>query len=724
MKRNLSILLILALVLNLLPAVGRAEGGTMTVAATLPQAVFAKGEIETAAAKCGIAGDWTVSLERIDEALGYEAYRIEVEGHAVTVTGGDANGLMYGGLEVAEQIAFANGMEGVHAAEGKPYVLNRGIKFNIPLDMRTPSYTDAGDAAQLNIENMWDMDFWTEYIDELARNRFNALSIWNLNPFPSMVKLADYPDVALDDVWRTTLPLDGSYNGTATDMVRPEHWENYEVVKTITIDGKIDFWRGVMAYAHSRGVKFYVFTWNIYTYGEQGKYGITDDAANEVTRDYFRRSVQAMVETYPDLDGIGFSAGENMDWSMEQNSNEEWLYDTYGLGVNAALEKEPDRDFTLIHRWHLVGDFDTLMQEWSGFRGSLEFSDKYSFAHMHSSTTPHFADESLNLLPENTREWLEVRWDDMYYARWGDADFIRDYITHMPDESKLRGFFFGADGYIFGRDYTSLDEEEYGQQHIRKHWYEYALLGRLGYSPNRGNDAFRALMAEHFEDAVSREKTDLLFDAMNAAGKIVPQVARFYWINTDAYYPEMCLTHKTAFKFLTVKTWANTKNNLEGGGVMNIPDWAEAVAAGQESFGLQTPIQAAEALNGYAIDAMACVDVLLADEPAAYASPAEREFYAMVKDQRMQAEMGCYYSEKLYGAAEIGLYNATGEKEHQDRSVSHLEKALAYWQVYADDFAARYRPQMMARLQLTVNPADYAKDAERDISLAQKWRIR
>ncbi len=709
---------------NLLAAIGWAEGGSVAVSAALPQAVFAKGEIEAAAAGCDIAGDWTISLETIDEALGYEAYRIGVDGKTVTVTGGDANGLMYGGLEVAEQIAFSNGLEGVHAAEGRPCVLNRGIKFNIPLDMRTPSYTDAGDAAQLNIENMWDMGFWTEYIDELARNRFNTLSIWNLNPFPSMVKLADYPDVALDDVWRMTLPLDGSYNGTATDMVRPEHWENYEVVKTISIDEKIAFWQDVMAYAHSRGIKFYIFTWNIYTYAENGKYGITDDAENEITRDYFRQSVQAMVETYPDLDGIGFSAGENMDWSMVQNNNEEWLYDTYGRGINAALENNPGRAFTLIHRRHLVYDFEELRSTWADFRGVLDFSDKYSFAHMHSSTTPHFADDTLNSLPADLRTWLEVRWDDMYYARWGDPDFIRDYVANMPDSSKLRGFFFGADGYIFGRDYTSTDPEEYGQQHIRKHWYEYALLGRLGYNPDLDNDCFRALMAEHFEGAVPREKTDLLFDAMLSAGKIVPQVARFYWIDTDAYYPEMCLTHKTAFKFLTVKTWANAKNNLAGGGVMNIPEWAEAVAAGQESFEEQTPLQAAEALNGYAAAAMSCVDVLLADEPETFTGPAQREFWSMVKDQQLQAEMGFYYSEKLYGAAEIGLYNATKDKTHQEASVAHLEKALEYWKTYAQDFAARYRPQMMARLQLVTDPGEYTSEAERDISIAQKWRIR
>ena len=47
---------------------------------------------------------------------------------------------------------------------------------------------------------MWDLSFWQAYLDELARTRYNVLSLWNKHPFPSMVKVPDYPDVALEDV--------------------------------------------------------------------------------------------------------------------------------------------------------------------------------------------------------------------------------------------------------------------------------------------------------------------------------------------------------------------------------------------------------------------------------------------------------------------------------------------------------------------------------------------
>ncbi len=87
---------------------------------------------------------------------------------------------------------------------------------------------------------------------------------------------------------------------------------NKEVVKQLTIEQKIDFWRRVMQYAKDRNIDFYVMTWNIFTYGVDGKYGITDDIDNPRTIDYFRASVREMFRTYPLLRGIGLTAGENM----------------------------------------------------------------------------------------------------------------------------------------------------------------------------------------------------------------------------------------------------------------------------------------------------------------------------------------------------------------------------------------------------------------------------
>ncbi len=150
----------------------------------------------------------------------------------------------------------------------------------------------------------------------MARNRYNVLSLWSLHPFPSMVKVPEFPEVALDDVWRTNAKLDDSFSFSGEGFVRPEMLADHEVVKTLTIDEKIEFWRWVMQQAADRGIRIYVFTWNVFTFGAEGKHGITDDMGNEVTKAYFRASVREMVKTYPLLAGMGITAARacRMTW--------------------------------------------------------------------------------------------------------------------------------------------------------------------------------------------------------------------------------------------------------------------------------------------------------------------------------------------------------------------------------------------------------------------------
>jgi hypothetical protein len=188
---------------------------------------------------------------------------------------------------------------------------------------------------------MWSFDFWREFLDEMARHRFNVLTLWNLHPFPSIVKVPEYPDVALDDVKRTTVKLDDTFSIAATTWCGPAMLANLETVKTITIDEKIQFWRDVMQYAHDRGIEVYLFTWNIFTFGADGKYGITHEQDNPTTIDYFRSQRAGDVLTYPLLAGIGITAGEHMENRKDEFSKEKWLWKTYGEGIRDAKNSSP-----------------------------------------------------------------------------------------------------------------------------------------------------------------------------------------------------------------------------------------------------------------------------------------------------------------------------------------------------------------------------------------------
>ncbi len=357
----------------------------LTYDKTVPQVQFAIEKIREALNSMGLngetlngAGSIAISIE--EDPSKPESFAIAKTGRGdVTIVGSDAAGAMYGGLELAEQISIG-GFNVVEETEQSPYMPMRGTKFNIPLDVRSPSYSDPCDAAQNNIEEMWSLEFWKEYIDELASHRYNYISLWNLPPFPSMVRVPDYPDVALDDVKRSlTIRNKELYTLQGTFFDIPEVMDSLETLKVMTIDEKIDFWKQVMDYGKQRNVAFYIMTWNIFINGTDGKYGITDCYTNEITKDYFRKSVEQMLLTYPDLAGIGITTGENMreastvvynpnnvsseieygkvkDASYEEKG--QWMFDTYGKGILDALSRQPERKFRFIHRKWMAGPAD------------------------------------------------------------------------------------------------------------------------------------------------------------------------------------------------------------------------------------------------------------------------------------------------------------------------------------------------------------------------------
>jgi len=243
------------------------------------------------------------------EPQGYAIRRVAAGGSTRWwAIGHDSAGAMYAALELAEAVRLDGHLDRVVDRQVNPFIARRGIKFNIPLDARTPSYSDDSTSAQANVPEMWDMAFWTRFLDEMARHRYNVLSLWSLSPFPSLVKVPEYPNAALADVKRKTGALFDATN-QGRDMYDPS-WP-LETVKAMTIDEKIAFWRGVMEYARDRGIDVTVFTWNIFVYGTEGSgYGLTADPRNAATKDYVRRSTRALFDTYPLLTAIGVTSGD------------------------------------------------------------------------------------------------------------------------------------------------------------------------------------------------------------------------------------------------------------------------------------------------------------------------------------------------------------------------------------------------------------------------------
>jgi hypothetical protein len=631
----------------------------------------------------------------------------------------DRAGALYGGLELAEQIR-TRGIDGVVSMDRNPYLAMRGTKFNIQLDLRTPSYTDMSDSAQANIETVWDFDFWRAYLDQLARDRYNYVSLWNLHPFPSMVKVPGYEDVALADVWRTRAKLAEDYSTRATDLVTPAMLADKQVVKQLTIEQKIEFWRRVMQYAKDRNIDFYIVTWNVYTYGVDGRHGITDAIENPKTIEYFRASVREMFRTYPLLAGIGVTAGENMG-DAAFDAKEDWLFATYGQGVLDAARAEPGRQLRFIHRQHETRAQDiaaTFAPVIAQPNVDFVFSFKYAQAHALSSTTQTFHRDFVESLGKFRTLWT-IRNDDALMFRWAAPDFVREFVQNIPYE-KSQGYYVGSDMWVWGREFLdkappAASNQEPRQLEIDKHWLHFLLWGRMAYDPTLDNRRLAALVEQRFPGVDGAR----LLTAWQDASMVYPLVTGFHWADYDfQWYIEGCRSRpgpaKTDSGFHSVETFINQPVH-PGTNNIPIPQYAAVIARHGKLPGGKSPIRVAELIDTRADSALAAI--------AAWRNlplvSSNAEFAGTVEDLRAMALLGKYYAAKIRGATELALYRETRDRQHQAAAVAELTRAAGFWKDYTARTAARYQNPLWTNRVGLVDWRELDREVDHDIAIAR-----
>ena len=617
------------------------------------------------------------------KAEGFIIHRTGQNGKTILILGKDDAGVMYGGMEVAE-IIQTMGLDFVKNQLQNPYMKIRGTKFNIPLDMRTPSYSDVCDAGQNNIDDMWDFEFWKEYIDNLARYRYNTISLWNLHPFPSMVKVPEYPDVALNDVQRSAVEWKENYELSGMGFDSPEILENYEVVKKITIEEKIDFWRKVMAYGKDRNVQFYVLTWNIFVNGTNGKYGINDKIENPVTTDYFRQSIKQMVLTYPDLAGIGLTTGENM-YGYTDDQKEVWAFETYGKGVLDALEQQPGRKITLIHRQHqteakeITRVFNDVMKNPDI---NFVFSFKYAQAHVYSSTKQVFHNNFVKDIQSagDLKTLWTLRNDDIFYFRWGAPGFVREFIQNIPYEVS-EGFYYGSDQYIWGREFLGKNNSAPRDIEISKHWYQWMCWGRLGYNPGMTDDRFVAIIQSRFPTVIAKE----MFDAWQSASMIYPLTTGFHWGSLDfQWYIEGGQSRPDPAKTPTGYHDVNrfiTLGPHKGTGYISIPDYTKAFVSNSKMNG-ETPVELANKIIRNA-------DIAL-EWACSQKTNGNEELRITIDDIKTMAWLGKYYGHKILAATYLSLFRETSQKEWFQKTTDELNKSAGFWRFYSSAALSNY----------------------------------
>lgn len=138
-----------------------------------------------------LPGELQASRSSLLEPGGFQLACRDLGGRPVAcVIARDQTGAMYGTLDLAEQIRMKEGLAGLEEKVSNPRFAFRAIKFNLPWSAYRPSEHPA---VNLHMETCRDLRFWQQFLDMMAENRFNVLSLWNLHPFTYMIRPKDHP---------------------------------------------------------------------------------------------------------------------------------------------------------------------------------------------------------------------------------------------------------------------------------------------------------------------------------------------------------------------------------------------------------------------------------------------------------------------------------------------------------------------------------------------------
>lgn len=616
---------------------------------------------------------------------------------AILVLASDATGAMYGALELAEQVRTGGGLAAVQERAVNPRIGFRAVKFNLPWS----AYRDVP-PTETHLSVARDLEFWRRFLDMMAENRFNALTLWNLHPFPYMIRPTGFPEA------------------TPLDHAELAEWQR--------------FWKALFRMAKERGIETYVINWNIVVSPEfAAAHGVAErNDTSEIVRRYTREAVTQLIDEYEDLTGVGVTLADWMT-GMTPAAREDWIEETFVAGIKAAR-----RPVKFIHRSVLAGSPHEMRRviDDAKLADPVWVEIKFNWSHGHS--TPRLAmthdyesgaiDEGFwNPPPTNYRIAWMIRNEDFFILRWGEPGFIRGHIAtnHQP---YVDGYFVGSEGYIPAVDYSHRPHPHRTWQYaFEKQWLFYMLWGRLLYDPETPDGVFAA----EFDRRYGEGSGTALLAAYTLASRMPLRLASFHAATWDyTLYSEGFLAPAPsrglsdgASPFISVLELIEHET-LEPT-YLSIPKFVEARLRGDKvAEGMVTPLVLADSSERDGRAALATVEILR-PRISAFSGALACE----VGDVEAWGYLGLYLAEKLRAGVALETFRRTGEETERQKAIDHLETALLLWDGLIAVTEAHYRPvphvfaehtPMRDGLREGFSWAGLRDQVERDLRLARE----
>lgn len=609
-----------------------------------PMEVFGASKLEDALQNLGITAEiveksassgqeniqLNITSKEEDSEIEKEGFRISKKGASYLITSIDNSGAMYGLLDLAEQIEMHEGLHKIEEKMVNPRFQFRAIKYNLPW----VSYRE-NESLQANDSLSKDLNMWASFLDMMAENRFNALTLWSLHPFPYMIKAKNFP------------------------LATP--FSDAELAEWKT------FWTALFRMAKERGIDTYIINWNIIVsksfkenYGE-GNTGLwADGYTSPQIEKYTRETVTQVINEYPDLTGLGITVGEAMQgWTSEQETD--WFEKTFFAGIKAA-----DRKVKFIYRAALDGDHNPHRKAIDNCgldtpENPIIVELKFNWSHAHSTTTLVKAHGGgtgkeywTNPAPTHHKMAWMMRNEDFFRLRWGDPDFIREHIE-KNGQDYVGGYFIGSECYIPAKDiYHKPNHPHVNWKYaFERQWLYYKEFGRLLYDPATPDAVFANAFDQRFTGSTGKQ----MVEAYKLSTRTTQRIAGFFNFTWDhSFYTEGFIGNKR--EFIKIDELIDARP-IEPNYV-SIKDYGD----GSQDFGTKvTPIQQAENLER---DNQQALDIVNGIKTSNETLKCE------IEDVRAWAYLGLYFAKKIRTAVALNQNNKAV-------AVKNITEAQQYW---------------------------------------------
>jgi hypothetical protein len=648
----------------------------------------------------------------IDSKLGKEAFSIQTNSKQIIISGGDESGLIYGGLSIAEDLRNAIPLQNIKGRSEKPKLAFRAIKFDMPWDTYRHSY-----ALDLHSETCKDVNYWKAFLDMMAENRFNVLSLWNLHPYVYMIKPKNFPEAS--------------------------PWNDVEMKQWQTL------FHAIFKMAKERGIDTYVIPFNIFVSPEFAKahnvamdnlehHFYVNGDTSEIVKRYTRECVTQLLQEYPDLSGMGLTLGEGMA-GMTPEQREAWMKATIIEGMRLAGRKSK-----LVHRIPFssttaslgVTNIETERLTRKGIEqeAAMDFIEqpvwadlKFNWSHAHSTTKlikvhgGKLWGAYFDPVPQDYKITWTARNEDFFCLRWGVPSFVRAHIN-QNSPAYVGGYFIGSETYIPAKDYfTNPNIKVNWKYAFERQWLFYKIWGRLLYNPNTSDDVFGA----EFKRRYGKEGTNLL-TAFSLAGTVPLRLASSFDFTWDfSLYSEGFMALDNDVKRVDyISVERQIKQPPIDPDYVSVMDYVKTInSGGSFSKNRITPILLADMVERDCRKSLSLVKEINTASNSA--------LMFEVADVKAWSNLGLHFAEKLRGAVALQTYRTKGGSENKLAAIKHLENALKYWDVvisitrpiYNDMPLVHYSEQNGVRSkenqQLTFHWQKLRPDVSKDVETAR-----